>query len=309
MAHRGGRALAAFLLAVTAAGLNVSCASSPGPPTPSSTVPSETTEFNDSAATTSVGTPLSTQKGASTTNSLPWTLSMYDSATTPNTTVEALTANPVSAVTPLSTATAPDSSAATHSSPQPNTGLQTTEDTSAPATSVAVLVTGTTPHSETTPVSSSPTLNGSSTNPFPINATYLSTTQVPSAGTSPAAVSSSKRPTGEATSGETSVAASSLGSTQGVTISSQAAMSSKATPATSPAGSTTFSVGVTIQEVQRALSSGSIAAITITVIAVVLLVFGIAAFLKIRHSSYGRLLDDHDYGSWGNYNNPLYDDS
>uniref|UniRef100_A0A8C0VVZ2 Uncharacterized protein n=1 Tax=Cyanistes caeruleus TaxID=156563 RepID=A0A8C0VVZ2_CYACU len=28
-----------------------------------------------------------------------------------------------------------------------------------------------------------------------------------------------------------------------------------------------------------------------------------------QHSSYGRLLDDHDYGSWGNYNNPLYDDS
>uniref|UniRef100_A0A8C6Y1N8 Prostate androgen-regulated mucin-like protein 1 n=1 Tax=Naja naja TaxID=35670 RepID=A0A8C6Y1N8_NAJNA len=55
--------------------------------------------------------------------------------------------------------------------------------------------------------------------------------------------------------------------------------------------------------------AGSIAAITITVIAVVLLVFGIAAFLKIRHSSYGRLFEDHDYGSWGNYNNPLYDDS
>lgn len=31
--------------------------------------------------------------------------------------------------------------------------------------------------------------------------------------------------------------------------------------------------------------------------------------LPTRHSSYGRLLDDHDYGSWGNYNNPLYDDS
>uniref|UniRef100_A0A8B9E9X4 Uncharacterized protein n=1 Tax=Anser cygnoides TaxID=8845 RepID=A0A8B9E9X4_ANSCY len=31
--------------------------------------------------------------------------------------------------------------------------------------------------------------------------------------------------------------------------------------------------------------------------------------LPHRHSSYGRLLDDHDYGSWGNYNNPLYDDS
>ncbi|XP_062964230.1 prostate androgen-regulated mucin-like protein 1 isoform X2 [Cynocephalus volans] len=66
---------------------------------------------------------------------------------------------------------------------------------------------------------------------------------------------------------------------------------------------------VIMQEVEHALSSGSIAAITVTVIAVVLLVFGVAAYLKIRHSSYGRLLDDHDYGSWGNYNNPLYDDS
>ncbi|KAL6075153.1 hypothetical protein STEG23_029980, partial [Scotinomys teguina] len=64
-----------------------------------------------------------------------------------------------------------------------------------------------------------------------------------------------------------------------------------------------------MQEVENALSSGSIAAITVTVIAVVLLVFGAAAYLKIRHSSYGRLLDDHDYGSWGNYHNPLYDDS
>lgn len=64
-----------------------------------------------------------------------------------------------------------------------------------------------------------------------------------------------------------------------------------------------------MQEVENALSSGSIAAITVTVIAVVVLVFGAAAYLKIRHSSYGRLLDDHDYGSWGNYNNPLYDDS
>ncbi|XP_037685909.1 prostate androgen-regulated mucin-like protein 1 [Choloepus didactylus] len=72
---------------------------------------------------------------------------------------------------------------------------------------------------------------------------------------------------------------------------------------------TTASPRVIMQEVAHALSSGSIAAITVTVIAVVLLVFGVAAYLKIRHSSYGRLLDDHDYGSWGNYNNPLYDDS
>ncbi|XP_012579643.1 PREDICTED: prostate androgen-regulated mucin-like protein 1 [Condylura cristata] len=72
---------------------------------------------------------------------------------------------------------------------------------------------------------------------------------------------------------------------------------------------TTASPGVIMQEVEHALSSGSIAAITVAVIAVVLLVFGVAAYLKIRHSTYGRLLDDHDYGSWGNYNNPLYDDS
>ncbi|KAM6120173.1 prostate androgen-regulated mucin-like protein 1 [Pterocles gutturalis] len=72
---------------------------------------------------------------------------------------------------------------------------------------------------------------------------------------------------------------------------------------------TTVSTGVTMEEVPRALSAGSIVAITATVIVVVMLVFGVAAYLKIRHSSYGRLLDDHDYGSWGNYNNPLYDDS
>ncbi|KAM4671720.1 prostate androgen-regulated mucin-like protein 1 [Amazona ochrocephala] len=74
-------------------------------------------------------------------------------------------------------------------------------------------------------------------------------------------------------------------------------------------GKTTLSTGITMEEVPRALSAGSIVAITVTVIVVVVLVFGAAAYLKIRHSSYGRLLDDHDYGSWGNYNNPLYDDS
>uniref|UniRef100_A0A4X2KTJ1 Prostate androgen-regulated mucin-like protein 1 n=1 Tax=Vombatus ursinus TaxID=29139 RepID=A0A4X2KTJ1_VOMUR len=73
--------------------------------------------------------------------------------------------------------------------------------------------------------------------------------------------------------------------------------------------SNTVSPRIIMEQVQHALSSGSVVAITVTVIAVVLLVFGVAAYLKIRHSSYGRLLDDHDYGSWGNYNNPLYDDS
>ncbi|XP_006907713.1 prostate androgen-regulated mucin-like protein 1 [Pteropus alecto] len=72
---------------------------------------------------------------------------------------------------------------------------------------------------------------------------------------------------------------------------------------------TTAPKRVIMRDVEHALSSGSIAAITVAVVAVVVLVFGVAAYLKIRHSSYGRLLDDHDYGSWGNYNNPLYDDS
>ncbi|XP_025902279.1 prostate androgen-regulated mucin-like protein 1 [Nothoprocta perdicaria] len=75
------------------------------------------------------------------------------------------------------------------------------------------------------------------------------------------------------------------------------------------AGKTGPGTGVTVQEMPRALSSGSIVAITLTVIATVVLVFGAAAYLKMRHSSYGRLRDSHDYGSWGSYNNPLYDDS
>ncbi|XP_064006478.1 prostate androgen-regulated mucin-like protein 1 [Pogoniulus pusillus] len=85
-------------------------------------------------------------------------------------------------------------------------------------------------------------------------------------------------------------------------------MSSTAAEATANS-KTTLPTGVIMEEVPRALSTGSIVAITMTVIVVVVLVFGAAACLKIRHSSYGRLLDDHDYGSWGNYNNPLYDDS
>lgn len=60
---------------------------------------------------------------------------------------------------------------------------------------------------------------------------------------------------------------------------------------------------------QKTLSSGSIAAVTVIVIVVVLLIFGGATYIKMSRSSYGRLLDDQDYGSWGNYNNPLYDDS
>ncbi|XP_030046511.1 prostate androgen-regulated mucin-like protein 1 [Microcaecilia unicolor] len=85
--------------------------------------------------------------------------------------------------------------------------------------------------------------------------------------------------------------------------------SREATKDVSSAKSMTDSQGTNLKESSKGLSPGAIAAITIVVIAFVLLVFGGAAYLKIRHSSYGRLLDDNDYGSWGNYNNPLYDDS
>ncbi|EAX05716.1 DKFZP564O0823 protein, isoform CRA_c [Homo sapiens] len=81
-------------------------------------------------------------------------------------------------------------------------------------------------------------------------------------------------------------------------------------PVTASAPTSLLPKNISIESREEEITSpGSIAAITVTVIAVVLLVFGVAAYLKIRHSSYGRLLDDHDYGSWGNYNNPLYDDS
>nr|XP_020662872.1 prostate androgen-regulated mucin-like protein 1 isoform X2 [Pogona vitticeps]XP_020662873.1 prostate androgen-regulated mucin-like protein 1 isoform X2 [Pogona vitticeps] len=122
-------------------------------------------------------------------------------------------------------------------------------------------------------------------------------------------IPSEKLPTKEATSGKTPTALVTSSGPEEKGTSSQGPLANKATPEASRIHDATFSAGVTVQEIEHALSPGSIAAITVTVIAVVLLVFGLAAFLKIRHSSYGRLFDDHDYGSWGNYNNPLYDDS
>ncbi|KAG8593293.1 hypothetical protein GDO81_000786 [Engystomops pustulosus] len=86
---------------------------------------------------------------------------------------------------------------------------------------------------------------------------------------------------------------------------------SKLTPA-SKTEAVTGTIPITTEqnvELKRALSPGSVAAITVIVIVLVLVIFGGAAYLKIRHSSYGRLLEDQDYGSLGNYNNPLYDDS
>uniref|UniRef100_A0A493TNZ0 Prostate androgen-regulated mucin-like protein 1 n=1 Tax=Anas platyrhynchos platyrhynchos TaxID=8840 RepID=A0A493TNZ0_ANAPP len=77
-------------------------------------------------------------------------------------------------------------------------------------------------------------------------------------------------------------------------------------------GKSTPSTGVTMEEVPRALSAGEAAGV-LAALGASLAVFAFCRLTRCvlphRHSSYGRLLDDHDYGSWGNYNNPLYDDS
>ncbi|KYO31965.1 prostate androgen-regulated mucin-like protein 1 [Alligator mississippiensis] len=155
-----------------------------------------------------------------------------------------------------------------------------------------------TPHLITT-LSPSPSTGSSTASPI----TGSSKTQLPTTYTSPAG-----HTTEEVATHETPPVPTSSGPVTGQT-SYQLTLTNKIATENNSTDSTSLSTGVAMEEVQHALSKGSIAAITVTVIAVVLLVFGAAAYLKIRHSSYGRLLDDHDYGSWGNYNNPLYDDS
>ncbi|XP_028658110.1 prostate androgen-regulated mucin-like protein 1 homolog [Erpetoichthys calabaricus] len=59
----------------------------------------------------------------------------------------------------------------------------------------------------------------------------------------------------------------------------------------------------------NALSSGSVAGVVFGCILIIILIFGIAYYLKIRRPSYGRLLDDGDYGSVGNFSNPVFDNS
>ncbi|XP_053120938.1 prostate androgen-regulated mucin-like protein 1 [Hemicordylus capensis] len=300
MAHRGGQTLSALFLVILAAGLNFYSASSTSTFAPSKIVTSgrtgpdnQTTAPNDSTSVSSI--PIST---ATVTFSTP-TEQSYNTtnstATTPM--VETLIPTTLSRTLHISISTV-------NPSPQSSTGLQSTEHTTS-VTSVTSLTASTIHHSETPTITSTPntiassTISPNITSPNTTNLSPASTTQLLSAETSTVILTTTKEVPTEKTTGETIPA-----STVPDQTSSQVISANKATT-----DSTASSSGVTMQEVRRALSSGSIAAITITVIAVVLLVFGIAAFLKIRHSSYGRLLDDHDYGSWGNYNNPLYDDS
>ncbi|KAH0627053.1 hypothetical protein JD844_002423 [Phrynosoma platyrhinos] len=293
------------------AGLNICCASSTSVPTsstvsPSSIFTSGIMEPGHVTTTPSNGIPASTRLPATPLTSLSLRTTLGDSTqttsagtTAPGTKIEVSTTTPLLGTSDMSISTAP----------QPSTGLQSTEHPNTSVISVPSAKTENFTHSQTLAFTSSQSLHESSTIISPSDITKLSTvdvTQLPSTETSVPVATSKKVHTMEVTSGKTHVPSTSSGPLESFTSSE---VTSKVSLETLPAEGTTFSAGITIEEVQRALSPGSIAAITITVIAVVLLVFGIAAFLKIRHSSYGRLFDDHDYGSWGNYNNPLYDDS
>uniref|UniRef100_A0AAA9TLF8 Prostate androgen-regulated mucin-like protein 1 n=1 Tax=Bos taurus TaxID=9913 RepID=A0AAA9TLF8_BOVIN len=202
--------------------------------------------------------------------------------------------------------------------PSPTSGgvhlTPTPEEHSSDTPEAGVPTTGSQPPAES-PTLTSP--QGPASSPLPPS---TSPPEVPSASisTSHSSAETSTEPTGAPTTPESHTEEHSSTLTPTSHASSESVPTEATPQATVPPKvtcilidmeTTTTSPGVIMQEVEHALSSGSIAAITVTVIAVVLLVFGVAAYLKIRHSSYGRLLDDHDYGSWGNYNNPLYDDS
>ncbi|XP_044303335.1 prostate androgen-regulated mucin-like protein 1 [Varanus komodoensis] len=313
MAHQEYRALSALFFVVTVAGLHINFASSTSAPTINTPTP---LKIATSGRTTSDDqTPIS--NGITSIITMPVTAASASVSlriTSGRTEQDHSTVSTDGASTVDILATTPLSRTVSRakSSPQSSTGSQSTENSVASVTSVASCTTNTIRPSETLGITSSYIRTALSTIVASTDITNLSATvptQLPNTETAAVTVTTSKKlPTEETTSREAPVAPTSPSPIERLTP-SQMHLGSKSTPDTSLTDGTTFSAGITIQEVPHALSSGSIAAITVTVIVVVLVVFGLATFLKIRHSSYGRLFDDHDYGSWGNYNNPLYDDS
>ncbi|XP_007432450.1 prostate androgen-regulated mucin-like protein 1 [Python bivittatus] len=300
MSPQGGRAPSVLCLIVIAAGLNIYSISSMSTSTTSNIVSPVRVNLIGHNLTFDSSTATDATKAAT----RPDTLSLTTTLGPVETNMGMLSMGIVPSNTPDTAAST------TNLLSQPSTGLQSTEYISTSVMSVDTSATTSISPAETLATATSSIMSVSSTissSSAPEEHTSAGVTHLSSIEVSTVPVTSKEHPTEGTSSGDTSNPLT-TSSPVGLT-SPQGTLASKATIETSPVGSTTFSSGVTMQEVQRALSSGSIAAITITVIAVVLLVFGIAAFLKIRHSSYGRLFDDHDYGSWGNYNNPLYDDS
>uniref|UniRef100_A0A8C3X6X3 Prostate androgen-regulated mucin-like protein 1 n=1 Tax=Catagonus wagneri TaxID=51154 RepID=A0A8C3X6X3_9CETA len=253
--------------------------------------------------------PASATSGAPSTAVLPVVASALTSPPTKNVSVEPRAEGPIS---PAS------HSESTDTDPSPTSGglhlTATPEEHSSDTPEASVPATGSQPAAESPALTSPQAPTSSPATPSPSPPEVPS----PSDSTSKSSTETSTKPTGapttpgspgeEPSTGHTPTSHASAVPTPTETT-SQAAVPSKVTCMRTDRETTAVSPRVIMQGVEHALSSGSIAAITVTVIAVVLLVFGVAAYLKIRHSSYGRLLDDHDYGSWGNYNNPLYDDS
>ncbi|XP_042328863.1 prostate androgen-regulated mucin-like protein 1 [Sceloporus undulatus] len=312
MAGQSSPALSALSLLFLTAGLTVCCASSASVPASSTASPSNiftsgTVEPDHVTTTPSNSILASTRLPATPLTSLSFGTTLRDSAQATSAGTTATDAKiEVSSTTPLLRTS--DMSIST--APQTITGLQSTENINTSVTPVASTTMENFTHSQTLAFTSSQSLHESSTIIAPSDITKLSTvdaTQSPSTETSVPVVTSKKAHTIEVTSGKTHVTSTSSGPLESLT-STEALTSKKISPEPLPAEGTTFSAGITIEEVQRALSPGDIAAITITVMQWCV-GFRHCCILKIRHTSYGRLFDDHDYGSWGNYNNPLYDDS
>ncbi|XP_015686969.1 prostate androgen-regulated mucin-like protein 1 [Protobothrops mucrosquamatus] len=298
MSPEGGRAPSLLCLIVIAAGLNIYTSSMSIPAT-SNMASFVKTELTNQTPILNSSSAVDTIKAATS----PVTLSLTTTLRSIEKVIPLSTPNDISSTSEMTIST-------TNLLSQSSTGLQSTEHMPASVMSVYSSATTNISPAETVAATTSGIMRVSSISSSsfaPEEYTSSSVIQLSSIEVSTVPMTSKKHPVEGITSGVTTKPLTSSNSVGTFTY-SQGTLASKAVE-TSPIGRTTFSSEVTMQEVQRALSSGSIAAITITVIAVVLLVFGIAAFLKIRHSSYGRLFDDHDYGSWGNYNNPLYDDS
>nr|XP_048702593.1 prostate androgen-regulated mucin-like protein 1 isoform X2 [Caretta caretta] len=179
----------------------------------------------------------------------------------------------VSATSPSPSSTTGSESTATEHISRTSVAIltnTTAPDTATPSTTAPDTATPATTFSHLTNTSSSSSSAGSSTQ---TTITNQNTIQLPNAST--AAPATEDAPTKK-------TPTESLSSGPVIRQTSQVTLATKSVAEATSPESTTFSIGVTMEEVQRALSSGSIAAITVTVILVVLLVFGVAAYLKIR---------------------------
>ncbi|XP_048874573.1 prostate androgen-regulated mucin-like protein 1 isoform X2 [Brienomyrus brachyistius] len=150
--------------------------------------------------------------------------------------------------------------------------------------------------SSTVDVNSSSTVNGTSSKPtsLPLTSITLPPDSKPMASSTPNSTTAAVGP------GMTSTKAERTRSTQIPALSSTARMSNTVLPQT-----TSGKAEIDVTE-PTALSAASVVAIVLVVIVIVIVVFGGAYYLKMR-SSYGRLLEDTEYSTVGNFQNPLYE--